>query len=364
MDHSYKIYVRDLHFKDNPTDRRTFPVIQQILYDISPESFMNHLSFTSTNEGYLITHRADHELNYIFNPIIADKFAENLLKVELTRDISERRQIVIPEPPSQIFDKSEILLINEIETRNQIKIVTFKKWVSNKTGDKYFFITLDSVDSSKHITDIGSILLFNTELIAEKAKASRTTNIVRGSYYHQGSATYNRNRQGPSTYNRNSQGSFPNYNNQVLSQNYSTVIRPNTLQGSSITNSEQRHRQALSSSSTWGAHRPNYASLPDIREPPPSWKLSKQPGRNPNYYHSINGSAKNNLTIALEPDNIHSAITTHKSDLDIKSFIEATSKISETISNGMKNPEAYLAMVNESLSKQEIPTVFVSKKIC
>ena len=155
---------------------------------------------------------------------------------------------------------------------------------------------------------------------------------------------------------RNQQGSLPNYNNynnqnnQVLPLNYQVGTSLITLQGSSTTQTGQGSGQALSSYSTWGSQH-SYNNIPavDTRKPPPTWKiLGKQTVLGSNHHHSIHGTPNTIPTTA--PDNIHSSNTLHKSDLDIKSFVEATSKISETISYGMENPDVYLSIVNEALT--------------
>ena len=238
MEHDYKIYLHDLQFRDNPSiDRRKPPTIQQILYDIAPTYFRKHTALTTTPSGFLITHAADIDLNYIYDPTIVNKLSEHFLKAVLSKNINFRRQIVIPAPPSDIFFTYAPLLIKEIESKNQIKILTLKKLDSDKTFEKYFFITLDSVQSSTNIIDKGSIILFDTQLTAEKPRIpkQKTRNTSTYSHQHQGSYT-NYGHQ---------QGSLPNYNNynnqnnQVLPLNYQAGTSSNTLQGSYITQSGQ-----------------------------------------------------------------------------------------------------------------------------
>ena len=238
MEHDYKIYLHDLQLRDNPSiDRRKPPTIQQILYDIAPTYFSKHITLSTTPSGYLITHAADLDLNYIYNPTIVNKLSECFLKAVLSKNINYRRQIVIPAPPPDIFFTPEPLLIKEIESKNQIKILTLKKLDSDKTFEKYFFITLDSVQSSTNIIDKRSIILFDTQLTAERPRIpkQKTRNTSTYSHQHQGSYTNYGNQQ----------GSLPNYNNynnqnnQVLPLNYQAGTSSNTLQGSYITYSDQ-----------------------------------------------------------------------------------------------------------------------------
>ena len=361
MEPSYKVYLRDLQFKNNPSiERRKCPIIQQILYDTAPAPF-NLIAINSTEYGYLITHDADKDLNYIFNPDFVTKLSDNHLQAELINDIRIRRQIVVTKLPNNIFSKSVSILSNEINSKNNIEILSLVKYKSNKTSDNIFFITLASVESSKLITDKGTITLFDTQAPAEKARnKSRNIHHRQGSYSNnynrQGSFPNYSNRQGSSTNYYNHQGSFPNYSNQTLPLNSPAVTSPNTYQGSYINYSDQARGKALSPSSTWGGHHSRYARPSvDTSVPPPNWKNWKIPGKQPyhrpHYLNPTNGTLNTNLPTS-----------TLKSDFDIKAFIEATSKISETISYGMANPKAYLSIVNEALNKQGVPTVYVSPK--
>ena len=403
------IYLRDLQFKDNPSlERRKSPIIQQILYDTAPAPF-NLLSISSTDRGYLISHSADEDLNYIFKPDFVTNLYAHHLKAELIEDIRICRQIIVTEPPNHIFSKSESELTKEIQDKNNTEILSLVKFKSDKTLDKYFFITLASLETSKRITDKGSITLFDKQLKAEKPKSkTRSTHHRQGSsskyynlqgsfpnysnhqgsstnyYNHQGSSTNYSNHQGSSTNYSNRQGSFPNYSdhqgsstdyynrqgsfqyysNQTLPLNNPADTSSNTSQGSFIKYSDQGRGKALSPSSTWGGQHSRYTRPPvDTRNPPPNWKiLNKQSYHRSHYHQSTNGTPKTNPQTTSGPANLHSSNSTPKNDFDIKAFVEATSKISETISYGMENPKAYLNIVNEALSKQGLPTVFVSTK--
>ena len=369
MDPNYKVYIRDLQFKNNPNiERRKCPIIQQILYDTAPKPFNIQL-ISSTGHGYIISHGADKDLNYIFNPEFITKLHTYHLKAELINDMRIRRQIVVTDLPDDRFSKPVNILSEEINSKNNLEIISLVKYKNNNTSDNYFFITLASVESSKRTTDKRSIVLFDKQVPAVKPRIKPSNN-----HQRQGSTTYNYNRQGSfpnysnqqgsSTNYHNHQGSFPNYNNQTLPLNSPADTRSNTSKGSPFNYSDQGRGKALSPKSTWGGNSSrNARPLVDTSVPPPNWKiLRKQPYHRPQYQNPTKGTPNTNLPTTTGSDILHPSINTPKSDFDIKSFVEATSKISETISYGMANPEAYLSIVNEALSKQGVPTVYVSPK--
>ena len=349
MEPVYKVYLQDLQFKNNPNEeRRTVPEIQQILHETAPYVFRPKI-IRSTNRGYLITHSEDKDLNFIFNLDVINKLHSYHLKADLGEDIQLLRQIVvtIPDQSSDIFSNSESTLTNVIQTENNIAVLSLRKFKSDNTQGEYLFITVASVESCKSVIDKGSITVFNKQIPAEKARTKKYK--PKSSQHHQGSY-FNYN---------NHQGSYPNYNYQNFPQLHPSDTSSKTTQGSySNYTSDQGRDQALSANSSWGGKRYQDTRLPvDTRRPPPNYQVFKI-----QQHHSSNGPLRTNPPTAPDPVNLQSNITTHQSDLIIKSFIEATSKISETISNGMENPETYLSIVNEALSKKEIPTVFVSKQ--
>ena len=275
-------------------ERRKEPLIQQLLYDITPESF-NPLSIITTKHGYIISHGADKDLNYIFNTDFISKLHRNHLTADLEKDIRLHRQIVVRLPVScnDLFQKPEPLLKQEFEANNDVQILSLRKYMSDRTYEKYFFITVATVQSSKLITDKGSITAFDKDIPAEKALPkfkpknnhhyqglSSNYNNRQGSfinynnqgspynYNYQGTSSnyrnrlgsstnynnqgspYNYNNQGPSSNYSNSQGSATNFNNQTIPLNNPVDTSSNTTQGSSIKYSAQTHGKALPTNST------------------------------------------------------------------------------------------------------------------
>ena len=298
MASDYQIFLRDEQvLGPNAPSKRTIPDIQAIIESIIPTDIKIQ-RINPAGGGYFISHDNDLELNYIFKPEIINKLKDKQLKTDLAHRIHDLRKIVIPDIPADIYAKTEVDLIAEINYENAINTLTLTKFDSVDKNKKYFFITLDSIVARNLVLNSGKIKLFNIQFSAYK----------------------------PITKSKNTQ---------------SGNLLP---QQSHFTASARNRGSALASYSGWGGpHRQNQQPPINTSTPPPGYQTLRQGPQ----------TAQRRLQT---PPSIHQGPS--ESDLLFNALV--INEICKTLSCGIENPETYVALQNKALTQRGLPPFVIS----
>ena len=204
----------------------------------------------------------------------------------------------MPDIPADIYARTEVDLIAEINYENAINTLTLTKFDSVDKNKKYFFITLDSIVARNLVLNSGKIKLSNIQFSAYK----------------------------PISKSKNTQ---------------SGNLLP---QQSHFTASARNRGSALASYSGWGGpHRQNQQPSINTSTPPPGYQMLRQGPQ----------TAQRRLQT---PPSIHQGPS--ESDLLFNALV--INEICKTLSCGIENPETYVALQNKALTQRGLPPFVIS----
>ena len=127
--------------------------------------------------GVTVDYPNENAVNKFLDADIINKLKDHMLTPNLSFNTQLKREIYIPNIPTEIFNKADTLITLEIETAIKITLKKLEKFNPQKTKRNTIKLIIDSESSKDKIATKGSITLFNKQLPAY-AKVPKRTQIL------------------------------------------------------------------------------------------------------------------------------------------------------------------------------------------
>ena len=315
-------------------------VILNLLKIITPPN-INPISHRIVNvrnkECIFVNYSSEKDINFIFNPENISKLKAANIKVELTKDCQEKREVFIGEVPEDIATKPAADIITELQDKNNIKILYLNKLSyvhkSNYNYIRYLIIAFETNESRKIFTTKNkSVKLFNIILPAE---ARRPRDI------------------------KNKKPTFQPSNTQVQ-------IKDNQ--------SAQHLGRALASTSDWATNTSHNSTAGYYHQQKPHGYTTFQLKQNNRYrqsqqqsppatYHPPPPQASYNQHLGTHPIPSTSAQSPPNHSSSDSNLLEVTNIACKTLSQGLENPEVYVYILNNTLCNMGHPSVTIPNSV-
>ena len=151
-----------IYLQDTGSNKRPLRVIEKFLFDL--ERSIKPCRSRATEKGYIFFYPNDNDINFFFQTEIVNRIIANNLTVDLGKESQNLRTVFIPDISDDTFDMDNNLITDELEKRNNIKIIKLDKFKASKSKRLYLKIALDSHKSCSKSISKGHIALFNEYL--------------------------------------------------------------------------------------------------------------------------------------------------------------------------------------------------------
>ena len=177
------VYFRDKNVSTTGIgSRRSLAELSNLISDIAPTSQVRKDKLVKL--GFIVHFVDDKMSNFIFDPANTRTLSQHNFAAELTYNSQDKRDIYLPNIPSDIFAKSEDIIRNELITKLQMQVFDVIKFTSNKTGIRYIKFTADCTESKLGIINAGKFPFFNIELTPQVKIANTRSRINNGPNPH------------------------------------------------------------------------------------------------------------------------------------------------------------------------------------